>query len=167
MADIKAIKGTNGTTYSIVDRFSKWGGRNLLKNIPKSQSATGYNFLQLNLTENLVAGETYTLQLWDVNLDSNSSGIYIYWGGGNVQIGAGKKPTNGYVSWTLTPTTANASGNGATNLWLNLYNFTSGHTGQSCTVGKWKLEKGHKATDWSPCWADMFTYASEQITMNI
>jgi len=167
MADIKAIKGTNGTTYSIVDRYSKWGGNNLLKNIPKSQSTTGYNFLQLNLTENLVAGETYILQLWDVVLDSNSSGIYIYWGGGSVQIGSGKKPTNGYVTWTLTPTDSNASGSGATNLWLNLYNFTSGHSGQSCTVGKWKLEKGHKATDWSPCWEDIFTISGEELDVNI
>lgn len=167
MADIKAIKGTNGTTYSIVDRYSKWGGNNLLKNIPKSQSTTSYNFLQLNLTENLVAGETYILQLWDVVLDSNSSGIYIYWGGGSVQIGSGKKPTNGYVTWTLTPTSANASGSGATNSWLNLYNFTSGHSEQSCTVGKWKLEKGHKATDWSPCWEDIFTINGEELDVNI
>ena len=167
MADIKAIKGTNGTTYSIVDRYSKWGGNNLLKNIPKSQAATGYNFLQLNLTENLIAGETYILQLWDVVLDSNSSGIYIYWGGGSVQIGSGKKPTNGYVTWTFTPNSANASGNGATNSWLNLYNFTSGHSGQSCTVGKWKLEKGHKATDWSPCWEDIFTISGEELDVNI
>ena len=167
MADIKAIKGTNGTTYSIVDRYSKWGGNNLLKNIPKSQATTGYRFLQLNLTENLIAGETYILQLWDVVLDNNSSGIYIYWGGGSVQIGSGKKPTNGYVTWTLTPTAANASGNGATNLWLDLYNFTSGHSGQSCTVGKWKLEKGHKATDWSPCWEDIFTINGEELDVNI
>ena len=167
MADIKAIKGTNGTTYSIVDRYSKWGGNNLLKNIPKSQATTGYRFLQLNLTENLIAGETYILQLWDVVLDNNSSGIYIYWGGGSVQIGSGKKPTNGYVTWTLTPTAANASGNGATNLWLDLYNFTSGHSGQSCTVGKWKLEKGHKATDWSPCWEDIFTINGEELDVNL
>jgi hypothetical protein len=34
-------------------------------------------------------------------------------------------------------------------------------------IKKAKLEKGHKATDWSPCWADMFTYTSDTITMNI
>ncbi len=168
MAELTKIKTPNNTTYELADKYSEWGGYNLLKNIPKSQNTTGYNFLQLNLTENLVAGETYILQLWDVVLDSNSSGIMVYWGGGSVNLtSSGKKPTDGYISWILTPTAANASGSGATNLWLNLYNFTSGDTGQSCTVGKWNLEKGHKATDWSPCWADIFTYASDTITMNI
>ena len=42
MADIKAIKGTNGTTYSIVDRFSEWGGYNLLKNVKRTTSPTSY-----------------------------------------------------------------------------------------------------------------------------
>lgn len=46
MADIKAIKGTNGTTYSIVDRFSDWGGNNLLKNVPKSYVSANYNAYQ-------------------------------------------------------------------------------------------------------------------------
>lgn len=63
MADIKAIKGTNGTTYSIVDRFSEWGGYNLLKNVPKLYNSAAYNAYQWNFTENLKAGETYTVQL--------------------------------------------------------------------------------------------------------
>lgn len=42
MADIKAIKGTNNTTYSIVDRFSEWGGRNLLKNVKRTTAPTSY-----------------------------------------------------------------------------------------------------------------------------
>lgn len=167
MANIKAIKGTNGTTYSIVDRYSKWGGNNLLKNIPKSQSATGYNFLQLNLTENLIADETYTLQLWDVVLDSNSSGISPWWGGGSIKLATEAKPTNGYIVWTFTPSSKVLIEPAASNLWINLYNMVSGHSGQSCTVGKWKLEKGHKATDWSPCWEDIFTISGEELDVNI
>lgn len=183
MADIKAIKGTNGTTYDIVDRYSKWGGNNLLKNIPKSSAPTSYNFLQLDLTENLVAGETYTLQLWNVDVYHSAkaaaqTGVWVYWGGGSVNLfnwaGTGyfTAGTNNYhadhLTYTFTVTSSQAFGNGATNLWLNLYNSVPSASGtMNATIEKWKLEKGHKATDWSPCWADIFTYASDTITMNI
>lgn len=63
MADIKAIKGTNNTTYSIVDRYSEWGGRNLLKNVKKTTTPTAYLAHAWNLSENLIQGEIYTIQL--------------------------------------------------------------------------------------------------------
>lgn len=182
MADIKAIKGTNGTTYSIVDRFSKWGGNNLLKNIPKSYSSGSYNAYQLNLVENLIAGEIYTAQFWDVNVYHSAktqaqTNLSIYWGGGSVNLFAFSNcwtaQTNNYhadyLVKTFTITSAQASGSGATNLWLNLYNSVGNADGtRSMSIGKWKLEKGHKATDWSPCWADIFTYdGSETINVNL
>ena len=183
MADIKAIKGTNGTTYSIVDRFSEWGGYNLLKNVPKLYNSAAYNAYQWNFTENLKAGETYTVQLWDVDVYHSAktaaqTGISLYWGGSSVRLvgwyGTGyfTAETNNYhadyLVKTFTVTSANASGSGATNAWFNVYNSAGNADGtRSMSIGKWKLEKGHKATDWSPCWADMFTYGSEQITMNI
>lgn len=68
MSDIKAIKGLDGTTYNIKDTYSEWGDTNLLKNIPKAHNAARYRAYDLNLTENLVAGQTYTLQLWDVDV---------------------------------------------------------------------------------------------------
>jgi hypothetical protein len=63
MADIKAIKGTDNVIYNLRDDYSKWGGENLLLNIPKSHDAASYLAYQLDLTENLIAGERYTLQL--------------------------------------------------------------------------------------------------------
>jgi hypothetical protein len=68
MADIKAIKGTDNVTYNLRDDYSKWGGENLLLNIPKSSSATAYLAYTLNLSENLIVGERYTLQLWGVTI---------------------------------------------------------------------------------------------------
>ena len=69
---------------------------------------------------------------------------------------------------TFTVTPAWASGNGATNAWLNIYNSVPNASGtRSMSIGKWKLERGHKATDWSPCYADLFTYGSETINVNI
>ena len=47
MADIKAIKGTNDTTYSIVDRFSKWGGYNIL---PGTKDWTCFSESSIKLT---------------------------------------------------------------------------------------------------------------------
>jgi len=181
MADIKAIKGTNGTTYSIVDRFSKWGGNNLLKNVAAAYNSAWYQAYQLDFTENLIAGETYTVQLWDVNVYHSAktqaqTNICLYWGGGSVQLvnfnNCWTAQTNNYhadyLKATFTVTSSQASGSGATNAWFNVYNSVGNADGtRSMSIGKWKLEKGHKATDWSPCWADIFTFGSETINVNI
>jgi hypothetical protein len=63
MADIKAIKGTDNITYNLRDDYSKWGGENLLLNIPTSKAPGSYETARLPLCENLVAGERYTIQL--------------------------------------------------------------------------------------------------------
>lgn len=185
MSEIKAITTTTGATYEVVDRFSQWGGNNLLKNIPKAYVSANYNAYQLNLTENLKANETYTVQFWDCNVYHSAktaaqTGIWIYWGGGSVALPgcswygptyftAGTNNYHAdYLVKTFTVTSSQASGNGATNAWLNLYNSVSNADGtRSMSIGKWKLERGHKATDWSPCYADMFTYSSETINVNI
>ena len=198
MADIKAIKGTNGTTYSIVDRFSEWGGYNLLKNVPSAHDATLYNAYDIPLSEPLEDGITYTLQLWNVDVAHSAKteatlGVFPYYCGGNVRFGGWTGTTyftdghadhlwitfTPYVSGTTitegsnnpaNPTNALAHSSviNATIKFIRLYNSVPSATGtRNLTVEKWKLEKGHKATDWSPCWADIFTYASNTITMNI
>mgnify|MGYP006988825991 CR=1 FL=1 len=68
MADIYAIKGTDNVQYNLRDDYSVWGGENYLKNIYRTHVATNYDAYTLALTENLVAGTTYTLQLWDVDV---------------------------------------------------------------------------------------------------
>ena len=172
MADIKAIKGTNGTTYSIVDRFSEWGGYNLFKNVKRTTSPTAYLANAWNLSENMIQGEVYTLQLWGVTLsrsDKTAPWIRPYWGGGSVAIATNLYPDeNGYVCCTFTaPVSTHAT---VANPFINFYNSpgvgASGTT-YNMVIEKAKLEKGYKATDWSPCWADIFTYANNTITMNI
>ena len=169
MADIKAIKGTDGTTYSIVDRFSKWGGNNLLKNVPRHITPDTYECASFAFSEPLVEGETYTLQVWFTNSGRNAIGGWV--GGGSYSIAPMTAINNNstYAKWTFTATAAQAS----TNKWMNIYASTTGGTQGSTaisgtlTVSKVKLEKGHKATDWSPCWEDIFTYSDNTITMNI
>lgn len=137
------------------------GGKNLLYKKPKTISSTSYCAYQLDLTENLAAGETYTLQLWDVNVSHSAkteaqTGVWVYWGGGSVQLFSWAGPTyfsNGhadYLEKTFTVTSANANGSGATNLWLNIYNSVPSVTGtMNMSIGKWKLEKGSVGTPYS------------------
>lgn len=63
MADIYAIKGTDNVQYNLRDDYSKWGGENLLKNIPKHTTPASYECASYYFSEPLVAGETYTLQI--------------------------------------------------------------------------------------------------------
>ncbi len=181
MADIKAIKGTDGITYNLRDDYSKWGGNNLLKNIPYSYSSGSYQAYRLDFTENLIEGETYTLQIWDVNVYHSvktqaQTNICFYWGGGSVQLvnfnNCWTAQTNNYhadyLTKTFTITAANASGSGATNAWFNVYNSVGNADGtRSMSIGKWKLEKGHKATDWSPCYKDIWTVSGTELVCNL
>lgn len=138
------------------------GGTNLLSRIVKFYSSSSYNAYRWNLTENLIAGQTYTIQLWDVDVahsgkTESTLGIYVYWGGGNIELfnwSGTSYFTNGhadYLTKTFTITSSQASGATAVNKWLNIYNSPPQVSGtMSMSIGKWKLEKGNIATEWSP-----------------
>lgn len=140
------------------------GGDNINENkllyIPKSYTPTSYCGYQFNMNENLVANQTYTMQLWDVDVSHSAktvaqTGIWIYWGGGSVHLFNWAGTTyfsNGHADYlvkTFTVTSANASGSGATNLFLNVYNSVGYVEGSmNMHIGAWKLEKGSIATPW-------------------
>lgn len=142
------------------------GNENLLSVVPRSHSATSYNAYQLKLSENLVAGQTYTMQLWDVDVSHSEktdaqTGVWIYWGGGSVTLGSWYGTanfTNGHADHLVkifTVTSANASGSGASNAWLNLYNSVGYVAGtMNMKIGRWKLEKGSTPTPWLPAKTD-------------
>ena len=133
---------------------------NLLKTTPRSYSSSSYNAYSIYLTEKLIADQTYTVQLWDVDVahsakSASSLGISIYWGGGSVQLKrllGTSYFTNGhadYICTTITPTTAQVNHSHASNLWLVMYNSPPSATGtRSMHIGAWKLEKGTVATPW-------------------
>jgi len=137
-------------------------GFNLLRSTPKSITPTTYLACQLNMTENLVSGQTYTLQLWDVNVSHSNKtadqlGVAFYWGGGSIKLGTWTGTsyfTDGHadhLTKTFTITSSQASDTGATNAWLNLYNSYPQASGtMNLSIGKWKLEKGSTATAWTP-----------------
>lgn len=134
------------------------GNPNLFQLAPKSHSATAYNAYQLNLKENLIANQTYTVQLWDIDVSHSSKteaelGISFYWGGGSVPL-KGLLGTNyftnghaDYLTFQFTPTEANASHANASNAWLNIYNSPPSKSGTLYMhIGNWKIEKGNIAT---------------------
>lgn len=143
-------------------RLAGPGAPNILSSAPKLYNSSAYNAYQLILEENLQAEQTYTLQLWDVNVSHTGKtvatlGVSVYWGGGSVKlvdfIGANYF-TDGHADRliaTFTPTSSQASGSGASNRWLNIYNSPTSVSGtMSMSIGKWKLEKTANPTPWSP-----------------
>ena len=135
---------------------------NLFKTTPKSANTTTYNAYQINMTENLTAGTTYTIQFWNVNVSHTGKteaqlGVYFYWGGGMIPLGSWSGTTsftNGHADYlvkTFTPSSSQASGSGATNAWLNIYNSVPNASGtMDMSIERWKLEKGAIATPWIP-----------------
>ena len=135
------------------------GGRNLLFEEPityDKNSYLAYTIQSSKSAKELGAGTTITIQLWDVELDSNSAGIGGYWGGGSSgQLFRIKPNENGYCSATITIPESTASHAQGANKFLQLYNLYNGHSESSLYIGRWKLEIGNKATDWSPAPEDI------------
>lgn len=134
---------------------------NMLNRTPKLYSSGSYNAYQLQLTENLVANQAYTLQFWDINVShtgktADTLGISVYWGGGSVTLATRNGTSyfsNGHCDYMViqfTPSSSQASGSGATNAWLNIYNSVPSVSGtMAMSIGAWKLEKGSIATPFS------------------
>lgn len=141
-------------------------GNNILSITPKSYTPTSYCGYQLNMSNNLTADTTYTMQLWDVDVSHSEktvaqTGIWVYWGGGSCHLfnWAGSTYfTNGHADYlvkTFTVTTTQAGTSGATNAWFNMYNSVGYVAGTlSMHIGKWKLELGSHPTPWTPAPSD-------------
>ena len=156
---LKLERGNYATPWSAAPEDYEVGGTNLLRATPKVFNPTAYAAYALNMTEKLKAGQTYTLQYWNMVVDANNTWVGTYWGGGTIRVappggsaltGKNSKPdANGYYRYTFTVSDAQASGSGSANSWLNVYNGVNGHAGSNMTIGKWKLEKGNVPTEWS------------------
>jgi len=135
---------------------------NLLLSVPKTANTTSYNAYQFTMLENLVEGQTYTMQLWDVDVSHSEkteaqTGVWVYWGGGSVGLFSWYGTnyfTNEHADYlvkTFTVTNSQATHSTASNSWLNIYNSVGYVAGtMSMHIGRWKLEKGDKATLWTP-----------------
>lgn len=161
-AEIKKIAQGLMVHYKLDDEDMN---TNLLLDVPKDTAPTAYLGKQLNMSQNLQVDQTYTLQLWDVNVyhsakTAETTGLGIYWGGGTIQLSLllgssyfTQTSTTNYhadhLTTTFTITSTMAGKSGATNSWLNIYNSPGTATGtRNMTIGRWKLEKGAIPTDW-------------------
>lgn len=111
-----------------------------------------------NLTENLIEGETYTIQLWNVDIygpqaDQDGS-IVCYWGngsGGSLCRWDGLENNSGHADYLVNTFTVKNYTDGLTRgPTLRIYNLLSqsNNTGKM-TIGAIKLEKGNTTTSWT------------------
>ena len=151
-------KGSKTTDWSpapedIQDEISG-DGRNLLRTAASRERPTEYHAYTIPTTipfTDFKLGEKITVQLWDVVVDSNSTGVRVFWGGGTIPLHLATKPdADGYLSFTYTVTQAHLNDSTASNEFIRIYNPASGHSDMNLTVGKWKLERGTRTTDWTP-----------------
>lgn len=149
------------------------GGRNLLLDSDdrtkwRINNPTAYLLARIDLSENLVMGDTYTLQIWGTVGRSDKSGTAIfnaYWGGGSVPLGA-LTPNSARDYWTLTFTAPSGAHNDKNNAYIYIYNTApigASGTTYSSNIIKAKLERGNKATDWSPAPEDQTAYVDSSI----
>lgn len=130
---------------------------NMLKSTPRSYNSSTYQAYQFNIPDNLVVGDTYTVQLWDVDVShtgktADQLNVSIYWGGGSNEQIRFYVPT-GHADYLVgTFNARNASRpEDASNAWFNVYNSVYNADGtRYMHIGKWKLEKGRVATPWTP-----------------
>ena len=149
------------------------GGRNLLYSTPKTYSATAYGAYDFELTEPLEAAQTYTIQLWNIDVSHSAKtaeqlGVNVYYCGGSVTFGGWigtEYFINGHadhLSLTFTPTEANINHSevtGAVKKFIRIYNSVPSVSGTlNMSIEKWQLQKGNKATDWS--------FAPEDVDIN-
>lgn len=137
------------------------GGRNLLFEKPNYYNQSAYDVYKIPTSVSLkgIGTNSITLQLWGIDIDASSTFIYVYWGGWSVELFRATRQAvaNGYISLTVTPTTAQTEHADAENKYITIFNAPRGHSGASLSIERWKLEKGDKPTDWTPAPEDTVT----------
>lgn len=125
------------------------GGRNLALNSDVSVSNASYLLYTCSLSEALVQGETYTFTVWGT-LGSDRDNFNLYESIGGMPQGEVKLVSDGKYSLTFKYNRLSNSDDKV----LRLYQMPSASTSTS-TIERIKIEKGNKATDWSPAPEDV------------
>ncbi|GEM_PF-3776681 len=124
------------------------GGRNLLKDSKRNINTTTYDVASYNFSEPMVAGETYACSIM-LKITNRTQRFALYNSGGTdglsgwVSIPSDKQGVMSLFTFTFTGKEVGS------NTFLRVYSGVNGETGR--TEIEWiKLEKGNKATDWTP-----------------
>lgn len=141
------------------------GGRNLALNSDVSASNASYLLYSCRLSEALVQGETYTFTVWGT-LGSDRENFNLFESVGGMHQGEVKLVSDGKYSLTFK---YNRLSNSDDKI-LRLYQMPSTGTSTS-TIQKVKVERGNKATDWSPTPEDVqakiaFKYLGYNLDLN-
>lgn len=148
------IKYTNpsSTVYTTAYCDSSWeaineiqiGGRNLLLDSAVEYSNTNYPTHIYTMSEKMSADETYTLRVWG-ELGEGKDYFGAWLDGGNISLG--KLTDNGDGTYSMTFTGKAGTKDPSQ---INIYPIPASVTGATSTITKIKIEKGNKATDWTP-----------------
>ena len=147
------IKYTNpaSTVYTTAYCDSSWeaineiqiGGRNLILDSAVEYSNTKYPTHGYTMSEKMSADETYTLRVWG-ELGEGKDYFGAWLDGGNIHLGKLTDNGDGTYSMTFTGKTGTKDPSE-----IRIYPVPSS-VGATSTITKIKLEKGNKATDWTP-----------------
>ena len=147
--------------YDVVDL--QIGGRNLLLNSGTPVTNSLYNIKNYTLSIPPVIGDQYTLTLKGT-LGEGKTSFSAYNSGGSVSFGALKRiGTSDLYSLTFTWSNGGRTGLDTS---VFIYAMTNAVTAES-TIEWIKLEKGNKATDWTPAPEDVnanITSLGERVT---
>lgn len=138
------------------------GGRNLVLDSHNGWTSTSYNIMMGTLSEDWIEGETYTIQIKGTPSEDHKLGLWRDNGHAFVCYFYDKKA--GYDDiWIKTfecpePSTVTTYFNK-----FSIYDVTS--AGNHNASIEWvKIEKGNKATDWTPAPEDLEDYTDTKIT---
>lgn len=153
-----AITYTNpaSTSYTSPICDSSWeavneitiGGRNLLLDSDIELTNASYPIQTYKMSEKMIANETYTCRLWGT-LGTGKSYFGLWLDGGSISLGNLVNKGDGTFELTFKGKTGTLD----TSV-LHVYPVASSVSATS-TITKIKLEKGNKATDWSPAPEDI------------
>lgn len=132
------------------------GGRNLVLDSKPQKQGSSYAVVSRHLSVDLQAGVTYTISFCGRVVDGDGSlVVYLYRNDWKDSIQKSTKyKENTVISWQFTPKISGA-------FQIEAYSFLSqGVAGGNVYLDWFKVEKGNKATDWTPAPEDV----DQQIT---
>lgn len=142
------------------------GGRNLLLSSGIQTTNSDYRTAIYNLSQAPSVGEEMTIRIWG-KLGSGKTSFQVYNSGDSVYLTSLLDNGDGTYSSTFSWNNTNEDGSViADDSTIHIYAEESNITDES-TITKIKLEKGNKATDWSPAPEDpVETLKNSSITIN-